>query len=247
MNSRSTIQQELKELSSLLPHDIEQPVFTVPEGYFENFAASVWEKLRGQHQQTPYDELTELSPVLAAIPKKMPFSVPENYFSGFTQTVPALVKEDELPQALQSIDRQMPYAVPAGYFDNLAATVLAKATKPQAKVVPFGTRRLMRIAAAAVVIGIIAISGLVFFGNGSQSVDPNEEPTEWMAKKLQGVSNQALDEFIMTADIGYEAKGGQQKGSGTDLQNALEDVSNSELDAFLKQVPTANDELYLIN
>jgi len=68
-----------------------------------------------------------------------------------------------------------------------------------------------------------------------------------VTKKLKGFRNKGLDEFIMTADIGYEAKNGQIKGSGTDLQNALKGVSNSELDAFLKQVPTANDDLYLIN
>ena len=248
MNSRSTIQQELKELSSLLPHEIKQPVFTVPEGYFEAFAASVWEKLRGQHGQTPYDELTELSPVLAAIPKKMPFTVPQNYFSGFTQTVPELVKDDEVPQALQSISRQMPHAVPAGYFEGLSADVLAKVNRPGAKVVSFGFRRLMRVAAAAVVVGVMALTGWVLFGNeGGQPLDPNTESSEWVAKRLQGVSNQALEDFIMTADIGYEASADLQTGNGADVQKLLKEVSDSELDAFLKQVPTANEELYLIN
>ncbi len=246
MNSRPTIQQELKDLSSFLPHDIEQPVFTVPTGYFENFAASVWQKLRSQQPQTPHDELTELSSVLAAIPKKNPYTVPENYFSGFTPAVPALVKEESLPAALQAIGRQMPYTVPAGYFNGLADTVMAKITQPTARVVSFNRSRFMRIAAAAVVTGIIAITSIMYFSNGSQTVDPNEQPEEWVAKRLQDVSNQALDEFIMTADLDYEASNNLQHGK-YDVQNQLKDVSNSELDAFLNGVPTANDELYLIN
>ncbi len=245
MNSRLTIQQELKELSSLIPHDLEQPVFTVPEGYFENFAATVWTKLRGQHQQTPHDELNELSPVLAAIPKKMPFAVPENYFSGFTQTIPGLVAEDELPELLQSIGRQMPQTVPTGYFDGLPGTIMAKVNKPAAKVVSFNRSRFMRMAAAAVVTGVIAISSIVYFGNRSSSIDPNQESGEWVATKLQDVSTQALDEFIMTVDAGQSlATNGAQK---TDVRTLLQDVPVSELDAFLEDVPTANDDLYLIN
>lgn len=247
MNSRPTIQQELKDLSSFLPHDIEQPVFTVPQGYFENFAASVWQKLRSQHLQTPHDELTELSEVLAAIPKKNPYTVPENYFSGFTPIVPSLVKEDELPQALQALNRQMPYAVPAGYFDGLAATVLAKVTKPTAKVVSFNRGRFMRIAAAAIVTGIIAISGFLFLGKGEQSIDPNQQSGEWVAKSLQNISNQELDEFLKASDIGYNASNMAQNGNGTDVQNMLKGVSNSELDAFLEQVPTGSEDSYLIN
>ena len=245
MNSRPTIQQELKDLSSFLPHDIEQPVFTVPDGYFENFAASVWLKLRSQHLQTPDDELTELSSVLAAIPKKNPYTVPENYFSGFTLNVPSLVRENDLPEALQAISRQMPNTVPAGYFDGLAATVLAKVSKPTAKVVSFNRTRFMRIAAAAVVTGVIAISGMLFWGKGEQSIDPNQQSGEWVAKSLQNVSNQALDEFIMTTDIGYQASN-TPTGTPTDVKHMLEGVSNSELDAFLEGIPTGNEET-LIN
>jgi hypothetical protein len=246
MNSRPTIQQELKDLSSFLPHDIEQPVFTVPNGYFENFAASVWQKLRSQQLQTPHDELTELSAMLAAIPKKNPYTVPENYFSGFAPIVPSLVKEeDELPEALLATSRQMPNTVPAGYFDGLADTVLAKVTKPTAKVVSFNKSRFMRMAAAAVVIGIVAISSIVYFNTNEQTIDPNQQSGEWVAKSLQNVSNQALDEFIMTTDIGYQASN-TQNGNTNDVKHMLEGVSTSELDAFLEAIPAGNEET-LIN
>ena len=241
MNSRPTIQQELKDLSSTIPHDLEQPVFTVPEGYFENFAASVWQRINSQQLQTPHDELNELSEVLAAIPKKMPYSVPENYFSGFTQTIPGLVKDDELPQALQTMSRQMPQNVPAGYFEGFSASVMAKISRPQAKVVSFNRPRLLRLA-AAVVTGIIAISSIAYFGNRGSSIDPNKASEEWVATKLQDVSTQALDEFIMTVDAGQTLA--NNSGKQADVRNLLKDVPVSELDAFLEQVPTASEELF---
>src|SRR6476469_4602377 len=118
MNSRDAIQQELKDLrSSLPPTNNEQPVFTVPEGYFENFAASVLAMVKRQPSVPAADELTELSPVLAAIPRQTPYHVPEDYFTHLAIDLPALVNEEALPDLLTTHTKQMPYHVPAGYFD----------------------------------------------------------------------------------------------------------------------------------
>lgn len=244
MNTRTAIQTELNELNSSLPIE-KQPVFTVPEGYFEGFAASVLAKIRGQHSMNTGDELSELSPMLAAISKKMPYSVPENYFSNLSADVPAIVGDEALPTFLATHSKQMPYEVPAGYFENLPGAVLAKVAKPQAKVVSMGSR-WMRYAAAAVVTGLIAVSGILYF-KGDQTVDPSQQPEEWVAKKLKGVSNQALEEFINTTD--YQSSGDElvQSKNGLDVGNMLDDVSTRELDAFLDQVPTDNDELSVIN
>src|SRR6476661_7700312 len=98
MNSRNAIQQELNDLRSSLPlTNNEQPVFTVPEGYFENLAASVLAKIKSQSPVSAATELEALSPVLAAIPKQTPYSVPENYFTHLATGLPALVHEEALP------------------------------------------------------------------------------------------------------------------------------------------------------
>jgi hypothetical protein len=249
MNSRNAIQEELKELSSFLPYD-KQPVFTVPQGYFENFAASVWSRINSQHPMDTADELAELSPVLAAIPRKMPFTVPENYFSELTDNLPAMTSNDQLPESLQQHHRHMPFTVPTGYFEGVADSVLAKVKvkKPVGKVVSFGMRPWMRIAAAAVVTGLIVVSGIAYFGNTGKSIDPNSQPDEWISQKLKNINSKELDEFIRTVDITSSSKELAQSANGeAEVRKMLKDVSNSELDAFLNQLPADIEEPATIN
>jgi hypothetical protein len=244
MNSRIHISDELRELNSSLPANANEPVFTVPEGYFEHFAASVLAKLKAQEPVAVSDELSALSPLLAAIPKKMPYSTPENYFDELAGGIPSLTREEILPSVLLEHDRRMPYEVPAGYFESLPEVILARVAKPTAKVVRMSPRRWMRVAAAAMVAGIIAISSLMYF-NGNQTVDPQQNPEEWVAKKLKGVSNDALEDFIQATDL--SPNGTQMaKGSATEVRTMLNDVSDRELEKFLEQVPS-DEELYLVN
>lgn len=227
-----------------MPANANEPVFTVPEGYFEHFAASVLAKIKAQEPVAVTEELSALSPLLAAIPKKMPFSTPENYFSELAAGIPSLTKEETIPSVLREHHRQMPYEVPAGYFESLSEVILARVAKPTARVVRMNPRRWMRVAAAAMVAGIITISSLVYF-NGSKTVDPQQNPEEWVAKKLKGVSNDALEDFIQAT--GLSPNGTQMaQGSAAEVRTMLDDVSDRELEKFLEQVP-AEEELYLFN
>jgi hypothetical protein len=245
MNSRTHISDELRELNSSLPAYAHEPVFTVPEGYFDHFAASVLAKIKASEAASVNEELSALSPLLAAIPKKMPYSTPENYFSNLQTDLPALVQEDVLPSVLAEHNRLMPYQIPAGYFESLPQVILARIERPRAKVVQMRTRGWMRVVAAAMVAGIITISSLVYF-NGSRAVDPQQNPDEWVAKKLNGVSVDALEDFIQNADI---APNGSEMAQSTsaEVRSMLSDVSDRELEKFLDQVPTDDEELSVIN
>lgn len=248
MNSRIHISDELRELNSSLPANALEPVFTVPEGYFDNFAATVLAKIKANEAATVNEELSTLSPLLAAIPKKMPYSTPENYFTDLENGLTSLVNDEVLPSVLSEHDRLMPYETPAGYFESLPAVILARVERPGAKVVPMRTRGWMRVAAAAMVAGIIAISGLVYYNSGSKGPDLQQNPEEWVAKKLKGVSNDALEEFIQTADItpnGSETAKGKVRSA--EVRSMLHDVSDRELENFLEQVPTDDEELSVIN
>lgn len=243
MNSQNAIQQELKDLRSSLPKtNTEQPVFTVPEGYFENLAASVLAKVKSQLPESATPELQELSPVLAAIPKQTPYSVPENYFTHLATSLPALVSEEALPDLLQNHTKQMPYLVPTGYFDGLAAQVTAKLERPKAKVVPMYTR-FMRMAAAAALIGAVALGGFLYFNGNSNNtaLDPAKQPSAWIAQKLKNVPDRDLEAFLKTTDTDINSKEVAQKGSKAEVQQMLRDVSTKELDAFLSEVPVDND------
>ena len=244
MNSSKTIREELDSLNSSLP-PVKEPVFTVPNGYFENFAESVFSKLRDQNTLSVADELAQLSPLLAGLPKKSPFSVPENYFSSLANDVPVLIGNDELPSILAELDRKLPYKVPQGYFEGLSTQVISKTKGTEgAKVIAMGRPRWMRIAAAAIVTGVIALSSVVYF-NSNKSIDPDQQSEAWVAKNLQGVSDKALEEFVNNADVSADRQVAQMPSK--EVRTMLGDVSDKELDAFLSQLPTDDDELLLIN
>jgi len=246
MNSRTHISDELRELNSSLPADANKPVFTVPEGYFDHFAASVLAKIKTTEADAVSDELSALSPLLAAIPRKTPYSTPENYFTELATGLPSLMAEETLPSVLLEHNRQMPYETPAGYFESLPEVLLARVAQPKAKVIRMEPRRWMRVAAAAMVAGIITISGWVYF-TGKNTTDLNQSPEEWVASKLKGVSNDALEDFIQTTDVspnGTETANGTQL---TEVRSMLGDVSDGELEIFLEQVPTDDEELSIIN
>ncbi len=249
MNSRNAIQNELREMNSSLPFDIKEPVFNVPESYFENFASSVLACVKGEQAVTAAEEIQQLSPILAAIPKKMPYDAPENYFSGVADELPILVKPDTLPSVLAHHDKKMPYGVPDGYFDNLPGTIMTKVNKPKAKVIALNSRRWMRIAAAAMIIGIIAIGGILYF-RSQETIDPNEHPRAWIARELKGVSKKDLDEFIKTVGINASRDMAQKDNSqsnGSEVRKLLQDVSAREIDAFLDAIPTDDKDISMIN
>lgn len=245
MNSRIHISEELRELNSSLPTHVNEPVFTVPDGYFDRFAASVLAKIKAM-EASVNEELSALSPLLAAIPRNTPYTTPENYFKDLSADLPVLA-DDVLPSVLSEHHRRMPYETPAGYFETLPEVVLARVERPGAKVVQMRTRGWMRVAAAAMVAGVMAISGFWYFsGRGNNALDPEQNPEEWVAKKLKGVSTDALEDFIETADFSSDGSS-TAKGHSPQVHSMLKDVSDRELENFLEQVPTDDEELAVIN
>lgn len=244
MNSRTHISDELRELNSSLPAYAKEPVFTVPDGYFDRFAASVLAKIKANDAASVNDELSHLSPLLAAIPRTMPYAVPESYFSD--PALPARIDDERLPSVLLEHHRRMPYETPAGYFDTLPGSIVARVERPGAKVVSMRTRGWMRVAAAAMVAGVMALSGWIYFSSNGNSPDFQSNPEEWVAKKLKGVSTDALEDFIQTADATPNGTS-TAKGRAGEVRSMLTDVSDRELENFLEQVPTDDEELSVIN
>ena len=230
---RSThIQDELNELKSSLTAGT-GPVFNLPEGYFENFPRLMLERIKAGGSEAR-EEISEISPLLASISRKMPHSVPEHYF-----------EEAALPTGsdtfLQGISKSMPYDVPAYYFEDLPDAILSRVWKPKAKVVTL-RRRVMRLAVAAVITGLVAVSGWMIFGQkDGVSVTQTEQ---WVAQKLDDVSNQDLEEFINTADLD-NASEPIAAGQKPEVKTMLNDVSDTELESFLAQIP--EDEELSIN
>lgn len=246
MSNQHHIQDELRDMNSELPHSGAPNPLSVPEGYFDGLASSILDRIKGGTAANPSEAAAEtaaLSPLLASLSRQMPYSLPEGYFGQTVSDLPLLVREEESSPVLQAIGREMPYAVPQGYFDDLAETVLRKAAP--AKVIPMVKRRWMRLAVAAAVTGIVALSGYFYLSGKDQVADPSSQ----VAQQLKNVSTKELEEFIKTTDITAVSNQTASVKSNPDaeVKELLNGVSDTELDAFLNQVPGEDEDLLVIN
>ena len=241
MNSRNTIQDELNELNSGLNTNSNNTPYSVPEGYFEGLAASVLAKIKGEMPVSASEEIAQLSPLLAGISRKSPYSVPDDYFQSNIDSLNTFTSESEESLVLSFIDKEMPHRVPTGYFANLPEQILEKVSGRDSKVIPLMKRKWMRLAVAAMVTGIIAISGIVYFNNRGGNTAPAGDPTVAVKK----ASTQELNDFLKTTtlvDVNDMSKTTATTPK-TERKNLFNDVSDKELQAFLNQVPTDDDDL----
>ena len=244
MNSHKAIQEELVSLNSTLP-PVKKPVFTVPDGYFENFSHTVLLKVKELEANSVASELANLSSLLPGLSKEMPYSVPENYFSSLANDIPVLIGNDPLPSILQETGSKNPYQVPDGYFEQLPGAIITKVHDTGAKVVSMGSPRWMRYAAAAVVIGILILGSILYFRKSDVS-EPGSGPQNWVAENLKSVSDKDLEEFVQATALPQSGSTGTARRT-VEVRNMLTDVTDGELDDFLAAVPTDDEELILIN
>jgi hypothetical protein len=240
MNSRNTILNELKSLESSLAPDIQEPVFAVPAGYFEGFADSVLSRIRMQNAASAEEEISGLSPLLAGLSRKMPFEVPANYFQENSKELAFVGAEDEESLVLSFISKDMPYEVPLGYFANFPEQMTEKLAAPKGRVVTMMRRKWMRMAVAAIVTGIIALSGFLYF-NRDKSIDPLTT-NEVVANEIKKASTEELDEFLDKNDVAVSTNSSSVTATPKkEMKTLFQDVSDQELEAFLQEIPS--DEL----
>jgi hypothetical protein len=238
MNKRNTIQDELNELNSGLNPNSDNTPYSVPEGYFEGLASSVLAKIKGEAPVSASEEIVQLSPFLAGIPRKLPYTVPENYFQSNIENLGAFTSENEESLVLSFIEKEMPFEVPSGYFANLPEQVLEKVSDRSAKVVPMMKRKWMLLAVAAVVTGIMAISGFFYFNNrgGGSTTDP--------VTAVKKASTEELNDFIKSTVVNVtDNKAPVTANNTTETKKIFNDVSDKELDAFLSQLPTDDEDI----
>lgn len=240
MTNKETILNELNSLESSLANYPIQNTYSVPEGYFEGLAAEVLNRIKAMQTSDAKEELALLSPLLSSVPKINPYRVPDNYFENLSnalhyatdETVSSQTSDEEiesLSPLLSDLKNRTTYAVPAGYFDSL----YAKTEKKKAKVVAFGQSKWYRLAAAAIVIGIVTIGGIFYF-NPAQ-VDPNKNPDKWISKNVsKKVSEEKIDEFVALSEEN-DIKNNDESESiqVAEVKELLKDVSDKEIEDFL--------------
>ena len=124
-----------------------------------------------KEQQDILLELTSISPFVADLPKNTPFEAQEGYFQEFSSRIMERIKvqnidNEVLSPFMQSLKKENPFSVPEGYLSQFNVDIAPKKTK----VVPlFGLKAVLKYAAAASVIGIIATFATLFFSKTEKS------------------------------------------------------------------------------
>jgi hypothetical protein len=225
--------------------------YSVPQGYFDNLAGDILNRIKAD-ALAPDQEINLLSPTLSKLEKKGPFRVPEGYFHETPSNVVAGIKaldfvNSELeivsPQLLALKDLQV-FTAPDGYFEALPAQILGK-IKPGGKVVTGNfLRQVKRFAAAAAVIGVMAIGLLVFNRRQESNLASDTVATE-LDSSIKHISDAALITYIENNDaaIPEPANGSVTNMQQADLKEMLADVSDRDLETYLEAYGIGEDNL----
>jgi len=240
MTNRNIILNELADLGSVLANHDPQNIYAVPAGYFEGLADQILNRIKALEANNAKEELSYLSPFLSNVSKELPYSVPAGFFQDLSEDVLKKINEHEdhqtseeeieaLSPLLSSLKNKNPYSTPAGYFEKFETGIEKKETK----VISITKRKWYRLAVAAVVIGIVAISGLAIFR--SKQVDPNKNPQAWIEKNVdKKVSKDKIDEFVKLAE-----------DESINVTNEKDDVKLAEIKELMKDVPEKEIEDFL--
>ena len=254
MAQKATILDELKELNSSLAEVGLQPTYTVPAGYFETFPDEVMRRIKALDAAgDPAEELATLSPLLSGISKKMPQAVPAGYFESLSKSLEqnieatenAAIELETISPLLSELKYKSTYTVPQGYFEGFPEAVVKKVTGRETKVVGMGGRKWFRYAAAAVMIGFIATTALLFF-NKPQTASPTSH--ELVKKMMKKVSTDEINSFIESS---IETPAVAQVTATPEVKNLMKDISDKEIQDFLTDTqstePDNGDDDLILN
>lgn len=153
--------------------------YQIQSSYFDTLADEILNRVKLAETEDPLPFFGRLSTPLEA--------PPQDYFNRLGADIMGRINGEQedsatetarLSPLLAGISRQMPYPLPAGYFDTLTSTAAQKAMGQTAKVVELGSRRLswMRFAAAAALVGLVALSAILFFRGGRKPLEQQDLP-----------------------------------------------------------------------
>lgn len=236
MPQSATILQELQELnSSLVP--VVSTGYQAPEGYFEGLTTHILQRIRAMEAVIPAEELTHLSPLLTGISKQSPYTVPADYFTSldpsiaFYENMSAQEELEQISPLLGSLGKQYPFTVPEGYFEKPLPAIEEKEQAPVLRMIP---RKWFKYAIAASITAIVALSAVLWLDQRS-APGVNKQPYAWVEKNMKKVSTEDISRFV---DLAGEATPDIAKiSAAADIKNLLKNVSDKEIQDFLKDVP----------
>lgn len=222
------ILNELNSVSPLLAKIEKKNVFSVPEGYFDTLTVDLLKKLNigsGSNKLT----------------------VPANYFENLSAEIINKIKAEEIDSAhelrelspmLYSIQNENVFKAPEGYFRSLSENILDKVSLRQhAKVIPFKRKdSVWRMAVAAVVTGVIAVSSLMVFNK--PQVNNNESISAYIKDAAQYKNNQQVNAGIASLSDEEIIKY---------LEKTSNDIDGEELTKNIDEQSLPEQTDYLVN
>lgn len=249
MQQSATILQELQELNSSLAPDAPGRGYQVPAGYFDNLAANILQRVKALEARTAAEELMHLSPLLAGISKELPYTIPADYFASldpafvFYEEMSATDELEQLSPLLGGLAKKAPFQVPEGYFEK--PLPLVESDQP-APVIRMARGRWFKYAVAASVTAIVALSAFLWL-NQKSIPGANKQPYAWVEKNMKKVSTDDISRFVELAE--ETTPDVVKVGATADISSLLKNVSDKEIQDFLKDVPAdeADEDDILLN
>lgn len=262
MTNKENILQELNELKSTLANVTPQNVYTIPVGYFDGLALQVLNRIKAMEAKNAAEELGYLSTSLSNISRQMPYVIPSGYFEGFAEKAMQLVRESNdylqkesfgqtakeelevLSPLLSGLNKIMPYSVPQGYFESLGE----KRNKPETKIISITSRKWFRYAVAAVVTGLIVMSGFMLFNKKANMAGlPLAKYEKKLNKEIKKMSDKELNDFLQYTNAGLSGEEKVSNNPTDDVKDLLKDVPESELKEFLEETSDVETITLMMN
>ena len=199
-------------------------------------------------------ELNELKSNLGAIDSKKLYSVPVGYFDELASQVLNRIKAIEaatqtpkeelenLSPLLSSLNKEMPFAVPKGYFEGLSSPTNPNKNKQATKIFSITNRKWFRYAAAAVVIGIVTLTGFLLLGDEKE---PGVKALAKLSRDIKKMDETQKDNLMDFVDAGMSGQETAQANPATnsEVKKLLQGISEEELTDFQEQTEDFQDVL----
>ena len=229
-----------EQKSDILPVADKVAPYQVPEYYFQQLPAIIMQRIKAAEEENSNKEIEILSPLLGGLKKKNTYQVPQGYFddlsgnaiSGAKAIEFVNVELENLSPLMMSLKEKQLFTTPVGYFEDFPAAMLAKARESitPAKVISMGnTRRIMRFAVAAAVIGFIAVSTWFYTKQPALTSFKAPELHQFTEAELQGfVESESVivaEPFTVSSEVLTEE----------DIKDLFADISDEDLQKYIDQ------------
>ncbi len=127
MDNKTTILNELREISPVIAEIGNRVPFSVPNGYFETLPAMLMQRIAIEDHNLKEPQLT--------INKAATYQAPEGYFEGLAGSIMNRIKASEagnpkdeldlISPLLGGMEKKNPFTSPAGFFEDFSSKVLS--------------------------------------------------------------------------------------------------------------------------